>query len=67
MSGGGAPREGIEGGKFVAQFEDDAFGCFFSEAFEFGERGDVTGGDGISDGLRGGAGEDGECGFGADT
>ena len=62
---GGTAGEGVEGGEFVAKFENDSFGCFFAKTFEFGERGGVARGDGVPDGLRGGTGEDGEGGFGA--
>ena len=63
--GRGAAGEGVEGRKLVAQFEDDPFGGFFAETFEFGQRGGVARGDGVPDGLRGGAGEDGEGGLGS--
>ena len=64
--GRGTAGEGVEGGEFVAKFENDSFGCFFAKTFEFGERGGVPRGNGIANGLRGGSGEDGESGFGAD-
>lgn len=65
--GGGPAGESVEGGKFVAQLEDDTFGGFFAEAFEFGQGGDVACGDGIAHGAGAGASEDGEGGFGSNA
>jgi hypothetical protein len=34
--GGSTTCEGVECGKFVAKFQDDSLGRFFSKTFEFG-------------------------------
>jgi hypothetical protein len=65
--GGSSAGERVEGGKFIAEFEDDSFGSFFSKTFQFGEGGSIPRSHRIPNSLRGASCENGEGGFGPDT